>query len=110
MVKSSLRKLLHRFGYDLRRIQPPSAKLPNGSVRQPPAIAPVWPLPRRPGGPSDAEIREEFSKYDFWHYAYKFVGGVQFDARHSVTGLDDPNRAVQRFGHFMPYVVEAQGG
>ena len=39
-------------------------------VPRPPPVAPVWPLPRRPGGPSDEEIRAAFARHDAWHYAF----------------------------------------
>jgi len=75
-------------------------------------ITPVWPLPRRTGGPSDPEIRSRFAQHDLWHYAYEFDGGLRFGTRHSNPGLDtdDPRRPLQRFRHFMPYLLQSAGG
>ena len=75
-------------------------------------ITPVWPLPRRTGGPSDPEIRRRFAQHDLWHYAYEFDGGLRFGTRHSNPGLDtdDPRRPLQRFRHFMPYLLQSAGG
>lgn len=84
------------------------ARLP---VTPPPPINPVWPFPRRSDRPSEEEIREEFAK-GLWHYAYEFDGGLSFTARHNNPGLlsDVPERPLQRFRHFMPYLVEAENG
>jgi SAM-dependent methyltransferase len=81
-------------------------------VAEPPAVAPVWPLPRRADGPADEEIRKEFARFERWHYAYEFAGGLTFPTRHHNPGLDtdDPRRPLQRFRHFMPYLLESQGG
>ena len=78
----------------------------------PPQVDPVWPLPRRKGGPTDIEVCNEFAKYELWHYGYKFVGGLSFQARHENTNLlaDDPDRPLQRFRHFIPHLLESQGG
>lgn len=81
-------------------------------MRTPPPVLPVWPLPRAERGLSDDAIREEFARYPFWHYAYELEGGLAFRTAHNRPGLDtnDPKRPLQRFEHFMPYLVEAQGG
>jgi SAM-dependent methyltransferase len=73
---------------------------------------PLWPLPRRVPGPSDEEIRKQFARHNLWHYAYQFDGGLSFPTRHHNPGLDtdDPRRPLQRFSHFMPYLIESQGG
>ena len=47
----------------------------------PAMIEPIWPLPRRWDGASDQEIIASFQKFDFWHYAFKFEGGLKFQAR-----------------------------
>jgi SAM-dependent methyltransferase len=75
-------------------------------------LDPIWPLPRCSGGRSNDQIREEFTKYDLWHYAYEFEGGLSFSARHNDPGplADVPERPLQRFRHFMPYLLAANGG
>jgi SAM-dependent methyltransferase len=113
MIKQGIKKALRYLGYEIHRREPFSqenrARVP---ITQPPPINPVWPLPRRSGGPSEEEIREEFAKYDLWHYAYEFDGGLSFPARHNNPGplADAPERPLQRFRHFMPYLVEAENG
>lgn len=78
----------------------------------PPPLAPIWPLPRRPGGPSDVEIRSRFAEHKLWHYAYRFTGGLDFTARHADQSplADSPERPLQRFRHFMPWLLDANGG
>lgn len=103
-MKRAVRRILRRLGYDVIKV--PAAT----SVRAVPAppihIDPVWPLPRRPGGPSDDEIRAAFARHPRWHYAYAFERGLTFPTSHD----HDPERPLQRFRHFMPYLVHAQGG
>lgn len=52
------------------------------------------------------------AKYDLWHYAYVFEGGLSFSARHNDPGplADAPERPLQRFRHFMPYLIASQNG
>jgi 2-polyprenyl-3-methyl-5-hydroxy-6-metoxy-1,4-benzoquinol methylase len=113
MIKQGIKKTLRYFGYEIHRVESFSqenrARVP---ITQPPPINPVWPLPRRSGGPSEGEIREEFAKYDQWHYEYKFDGGLSFPVRHNLPNpvFDAPDRPLQRFKHFMPYLVETQNG
>ena len=78
----------------------------------PPPAAPIWPLPRRPGGPSNDEIRARFAEHELWHYAYQFTGGLDFTARHADRSAlaDSPERPLQRFRHFMPWLLDASGG
>ena len=78
----------------------------------PPPVAPIWPLPRCPGGPSDVEIRSRFAEHKLWHYAYRFTGGLDFTARHADQSplADSPERPLQRFRHFMPWLLDANGG
>jgi SAM-dependent methyltransferase len=75
-------------------------------------VEPIWPLPRRPAGPSDAEIRAQFAAYPQWHYAYRFAGGLDFPVRHADPRAlaDSPDRPLQRFRHFMPWLLDACGG
>ena len=78
----------------------------------PPPVAPIWPLPRRRGGPPDDEIRVRFAEHKLWHYAYQFTGGLDFAARHADQSplADSPERPLQRFRHFMPWLLDANGG
>lgn len=109
MIKRGVRRVLRRLGYDILTI-PRTRGFP--SVPEPPPVAPLWPLPRRVRGPSDEEIRKQFARHDLWHYPYEFEGGLSFPTRHHNPGLDtdDPRRPLQRFRHFMPYLIESQGG
>ncbi len=81
----------------------------------------MWPLPRAPAGPSDAEIERRFRAHLGWQYAYEFEGQLAFAERHSVEpfGHRDGDagrraargaRPLQRFRHFMPWLVQAAGG
>jgi SAM-dependent methyltransferase len=69
-------------------------------------------LPRRPAGPSDAEIRARFAAHPQWHYAYRFAGRLDFPVRHADPRAlaDSPDRPLQRFRHFMPWLLDACGG
>lgn len=109
MIKRLVRRGLRRLGYDLLKIPATQGLRP---VAEPPAIAPVWPLPRHADGPSDEEIRTEFARHAYWHYAYEFEGGLSFSTAHVNAGLDTdrPERPFQRFRHFMPYLIQAEGG
>ena len=112
MIKQSIKKTLRYLGYEIHSIKTFSQERAQVSITDPPSINPIWPLPRHSGGLSDEEIRGEFAKYDLWHYAYKFDGGLSFLAHHNNPGpnTDAPDRPLQRFRHFMPYLVAAQGG
>jgi SAM-dependent methyltransferase len=109
VIKRGVRRVLRHLGYDILKIPPTQRLRP---VPEPPPVAPIWPLPRRPQGPSDEELRREFARHNLWHYAYEFDGGISFPTCHNNTGLDtdDPKRPLQRFRHFMPYLIESQGG
>jgi len=109
VIKRGVRRVLRRLGYDILKV-PRTRRFP--SVPEPPPVAPFWPLPRRARGPSDEEIHKQFARHNLWHYAYEFDGGLSFPARHHHPGLDtdDPRRPLQRFRHFMPYLIESQGG
>jgi len=101
------------MGYEVQRIHP-RVSAPAPSTRPiPPALQPVWPLPRRADGPSDDEIRDVFARFDSWQYAFEFEGGLALRAHHkgeTKPVSDAPERPRQRFRHFMPYVVDSQGG
>jgi 2-polyprenyl-3-methyl-5-hydroxy-6-metoxy-1,4-benzoquinol methylase len=108
-----LQATLRRFGYEVQPIHPRVSPRVGTPGAVPPPLEPVWPLPRREGGPSDDEIRAAFARYPSWQYAYRFEGGLSFDAQHkgqTKPVSDAPERPVQRFRHFMPWVVDAMGG
>ena len=109
VIKRGVRRVLRRLGYDILKV--PAARVVR-PAEEPPAVAPIWPLPRSPRGPSDEEVRKEFARYKFWHYAYEFEGGLSFPTRHNNPGLDtdDAERHLQRFGYFMPYLLAACSG
>jgi 2-polyprenyl-3-methyl-5-hydroxy-6-metoxy-1,4-benzoquinol methylase len=75
-------------------------------------MEPVWPLPHGNKNLSRERIREQFAKYDAWHYAYEFEGGLSFPARSNRPGplTGEANRPLQRFRHIMPYLLAAQNG
>jgi SAM-dependent methyltransferase len=115
MLSRYLQKFLRLFGFQLQRIDTASRRPSAASAAAlppPPPVEPVWPLPRKPGGPSDEEIRSGFAKHSQWHYAYKFDGDLSFSIQHHTPGWasEDTDRAVQRFRHFMPYALDSQGG
>jgi SAM-dependent methyltransferase len=107
-LKASIRRGLRRMGYDISKV-PGSA--PIRAVEAPPPVSPIWPLPRSDGW-TDAAIRSAFARFPYWHYAFQFEGGLSFRTSHINPGLDtdNPVRPLQRFRHFMPYVVQAAGG
>ena len=107
MIKRLIRRGLRRLGYDVLKI--PATQTRFGSVPEPELIAPVWPLPRR--GFSDDEIRSEFARHPYWHYAYEFEAGLSSSTSHIDPGLDSdrPERPLQRFRHFMPYLGSLAG-
>lgn len=112
VLKQGVQNALSQFGYRLSKIditeKPRNARPRRDEV---PPIDPVWPLPRY-SGMSDRQIRDGFAKYDAWHYAYAFDGGLSFPVRTSLPGplTDDPLRHLKRFRHFIPYLVHAEQG
>lgn len=105
VIKRLINRGLRRLGYEIRKV-PLSPPVP-----APPPIEPVWPLPRRPDGPSDEEIRREFARHRLWHYAYEFEGGLSFPAVHDHPFRDtNTGRPLQAFRHLMPDLVQACGG
>jgi SAM-dependent methyltransferase len=72
----------------------------------------VWPLPRQPGGPSDAEIADRFARFEAWHYGFAFDGGLTFTSRVLRPRPDTytAGRPLQRFAHMIPWLVQAVGG
>jgi len=105
-------RLVRTLGYEMHRIDRGARSTPGDTAAAPPSVNPVWPLPRRGGGPPDEEIRQAFAKSELWHYAYEFEGGLSFSAHHHHAGphANDPRRPLQRFRHFMPSLVQACGG
>lgn len=101
--------MLRRLGYDILKVPRTRVARPGA---EPPAVEPVWPLPRRRDGLTDEQIREAFARFSYWHYAYAFEGGLSFATSHHKPGLDtdEPQRPLQRFRHFMPYLVQAENG
>jgi SAM-dependent methyltransferase len=108
MIKRLILKGVRRLGYDILKFPAPEAPFAGPA---PAPLAPVWPLPRTPQA-SDAWLRDAFAAYPHWHYAYAFEGGLSFGTAHNNPGpdTDNPVRPLQRFRHFMPYVLEAAGG
>jgi SAM-dependent methyltransferase len=112
MIKQNIKTILRHFGYEIHRLESHPRTKAQALIRGPRPIDPVWPLPRQLGGLSDEEMRKEFARYDLWHYSYKFDGGLSFSVRHNNPDplSEAPDRPLQRFRHFMPYLVEAQNG
>jgi tRNA (mo5U34)-methyltransferase len=105
-----IRRALRHFGYDLLKLPPVRHRAPAAPV--PAGIDPIWPLPRASDRWTDVEIRKEFARFPLWHYAYEFEEGLSFPTSHNKPGLetDHGGRQLQRFRHFMPYVLQAGGG
>ena len=111
MMTEIVNSVLRHVGYQVYRVRPRSPSKGSGVVAEYPSIEPIWPLPRRSGGLCDEDIRREFAKHDFWHYAYQFEGDLSFEVRHSKPSKADiPERHLQRFRHFMPYLLGAHNG
>ncbi len=110
MLKSVMRHALHGMGLEVRRIRRSSIRSANDPV--PPALDPIWPLPRCANGLSDQEIRDAFARFPLWHYGYEFEGGLSFHPQHLNANrlTEEAHRPLQRFRHFMPYLLEAMGG
>ena len=121
LSKRQLRGLLRLPG-ELRRRRQTRRRIAVAARKPgPPRLEPVWPLPRAPAGPSDAEIERRFRAHLGWQYAYEFEGRLAFAERHTVQPFghrdgDASRRAaqgarpLQRFRHFMPWLVQAAGG
>jgi SAM-dependent methyltransferase len=111
VMKHAIKSGLRFLGYELHRVRAIPDRQPEAPVDVPPALDPVWPLPRRPGGMSDQQIREAFGRYRYWHYGYEFEGGLSFSPHHLHPNdlSEAPRRPLQRFRHFMPHLVAAVG-
>lgn len=113
MIKRNIKRALRYLGYEIHRISHFSNDRRRVPTLEPSLLEPIWPLPRRSDGFSDEEIHREFAKYELWHYAYEFEGGLSFSTHHNnpePPGVDDPDRPLQRFRHFMPYLVDLNNG
>lgn len=108
MLKSIIRTGIRRLGYDILKVPPRRIERP---LRVPPPVEARWPLPRE-GGMSDEAVAGAFRRFPHWHYAYAFEDGPAFGTAHVNPGpnTDDQARPLQRFRHFMPYLLEAAGG
>jgi SAM-dependent methyltransferase len=107
----AVERLVTRTGYQIRKIPPAPAGQNPAPPRDVVLRDAVWPLPRA-STLSDADIREAFAAYDRWHYAYEFDGGLSFSAHHLLPSAlaDSSERPRQRFRHFMPHLLSANGG
>ena len=113
LLRTVARRTLSRLGYDVVRIpRADRAKVaPAATPPSPPPVEPVWPLPRA-GMSGDAELRAAAARFPFWHHPFSFEGGLEILPKHHEPGLltDDPDRPLQRFRHFMPWLLQACGG
>ncbi|MHC5064272.1 MAG: class I SAM-dependent methyltransferase [Planctomycetota bacterium] len=113
LSRHGLNQVLRSFGWEIRRAKRKSQKKPAGDLTRPAAIDPVWPLPRRPGGLSEDEIRAGFARHETILYPYEFEGGLRFWEAHAKLGgrlAADPEYFAKRYRHFMPYLLQSQGG
>ena len=110
MIRDTLRGALRKLGWEIHRV--PRTRKSVAPHEDLPPVEPRWPLPVSPSAGDAASIRKRFDRFDLWHYAYQFEGGLEFTAHHHRPGplTDDPRRVVQRFRHFMPSLVHAAGG
>lgn len=107
MLRRSIKTLLGHLGYELQRLDVPIREQVGSRNVGVVPVAPVWPLPRGGEAWSNDEIKESFGRYELWHYAYDFEGGLSFGVRHkhATKDSDARERPLQRFRHFMPYVL-----
>jgi SAM-dependent methyltransferase len=111
MIKQLIQSVLGYFGYAIYKISSPSERYGRVPIAKPLPIEPIWPLPRRPGGLSDEEIRTAFSKFEQSYYGFEFEGGLFFPIRHSLSFSSDyPEKHLQRFRHLMPHLIRSQNG
>jgi len=99
-----LNRLLRR-----RRKHTPSA---GGEAPVLPPAEPVWPLPYVAYGRSPEEIRQAIAQYPQWHYPFAFDNGLKIAVRHWHRSADPEaeQRALRRFRHFMPWLLDAVDG
>jgi SAM-dependent methyltransferase len=117
MIKKEIKSILGCLGYEIHKvIVLPDTAFPHkkraSQLSNPPSLEPFWPLPRGGVGFSDDEICKKFAEYNWWHYAYAFEGGLSFPIRHNRPDklINDPDRHLQRFRHFMPYIINSYNG
>jgi 2-polyprenyl-3-methyl-5-hydroxy-6-metoxy-1,4-benzoquinol methylase len=114
MIKKTIRAIFRRAGYEIHKIEfiPDEffkGKIDIAHVPIPLPLEPVWPLPRLSGGFTDDQIKDEFGKHKWWYYSYEFEGGLSFPVCHTKSG-SLPKTPLQRFKHFMPYLVQSCNG
>lgn len=113
-LTSGVQNILGHFGYKISRLQ--AGRTQSGrlspSRKQVTSAEAVWPLPRGNAAMTDKRIRQEFARYESWHYAYSFEGGLSFQVRTPHPGplTHNSNRHLLRYRHFMPYLLQAQEG
>jgi len=110
-MRSRLKRVWREL--DARRRMRRNARRAERASGGPPALAPVWPLPRAARGPSDAEVRGSASRHPFWLYGFDFEGGLAVPGRAEAIGrrgFAQPERPLQRFRHFMPWLFAVTGG
>jgi tRNA (mo5U34)-methyltransferase len=93
--------------YSLERSEPSRAGL--GSP-PPLAVDPIWPLPCGDTSALQA-LGDATSRFPEWHYCFEFDGG--WSTAKQAGGhirVQPPDRALQRFRHFVPDLVQASGG
>ena len=85
-----------------------------GARRARMAALPLWPrlaLPRAAGGPSDAEVQSSARRHPFWPTVrLRRDSRCRSAPRRSDGGLPQPERPLQRFSPFMPWLLAAPGG
>jgi tRNA (mo5U34)-methyltransferase len=113
-LRHGVQRILGQFGLKISRIDPVVIRHASVVRTEKPATAanPVWPLPRGNKAMTSEGIRQEFARYDAWHYAYEFEGGLSFPIKTAFPGplTDLAQRPLLRYRHFMPYLLQAFGG
>lgn len=112
MIKEGVHTVIRRFTPGLNTMPWVAQNHARTQIPKIPLINPVWTLPRRAAGLSDAELYRAFAHYPWWHYAYAFEGGVTLAAQQRNPGLlaNVVKRPRQRFRHMMPYLLSAHHG
>ncbi len=112
LITRAIRRIWHSRGARIHteRHDAEAATVLPADPRMPARIDPIWPLPRI--GMSERDVRSQFAEFPLWHYGYEFEGGLAFLPNHLMGNhlTRDRRRPIQRFQHFMPYLVEALGG
>lgn len=84
-------------------------EIKSNRTSMPAIVEPIWPLPRQLESPSDQEILAMFRKFDSWFYSYKFEGAPGTSDDVLQAWHSDSPRPLQRFRHFMPWLIHAAG-